>query len=109
MDCFLFAKEVRFLVISECNQNPVFNKSPQPFVSPISSKQTITQLRWLVACFLLRRPRFDPTSGHVGFVVDNVAFKNVFSEYLARSHSTKFSIFISHPDKLKLKTKLLGL
>jgi hypothetical protein len=35
----------------------------------------------LVAGFPLRRPGFDPGSGHVGFVVDKVAPGQVFSEY----------------------------
>jgi hypothetical protein len=29
----------------------------------------------------LRRPGFEPGSGHVGFVVDKVALRQVFSEY----------------------------
>jgi hypothetical protein len=35
----------------------------------------------LVAGFQPRRPGFEPTSGHVGFVVDKVALGQVFSEY----------------------------
>jgi hypothetical protein len=35
----------------------------------------------LIAGFPPRRFRFDPRSGHVGFVVDKVALEQVFSEY----------------------------
>jgi hypothetical protein len=38
-------------------------------------------LRWLVAGFPPRRPGFDLRSGHVGFVVDKVAFRQVSFEY----------------------------
>jgi hypothetical protein len=35
----------------------------------------------LVAGFPPRRPGFEPTSGHVGFVVDKMAPGQVFSKY----------------------------
>jgi hypothetical protein len=38
-------------------------------------------LRRLVAGFLLRRPWFEPRSGHVGFVMDKVLLEKNFSEY----------------------------
>jgi hypothetical protein len=41
-----------------------------------------------------RWPRFEPESGHVGFVVDTVALGQVFSEYFgspANLHSTNCS------------------
>jgi hypothetical protein len=38
-------------------------------------------LRRLVAGFPLRRPGFELESGHVGFVVDKVALRQVFSQY----------------------------
>jgi hypothetical protein len=40
---------------------------------------------WLVAGFPPRRPEFEPTSGHVGFVVDKVILGQVFSEYFGFS------------------------
>jgi hypothetical protein len=39
-------------------------------------------LRRLVAGFPPRRPGFDPSSGHVGFLVETVALGQVFSEHL---------------------------
>jgi hypothetical protein len=38
-------------------------------------------LKRLVAGFPPRRPGFYPRSGHVGFVVDKVALRQVFSEF----------------------------
>jgi hypothetical protein len=38
-------------------------------------------LRWLVAGFPSQKPGFEPRSGHVGFVMDKVALRQVFSEY----------------------------
>jgi hypothetical protein len=35
----------------------------------------------LVSGFPPRRPEFEPQFGHVGFVVDKVALRQVFSEY----------------------------
>jgi hypothetical protein len=43
--------------------------------------EAVPYLRRLVAGFPPRLPRFDPRSGHVGFVVDKVALGQVFSEY----------------------------
>jgi hypothetical protein len=43
--------------------------------------KTVPYLRRLVAGFPPRRPGFDPRSGLVGFVVDKVALRQVFSEY----------------------------
>jgi hypothetical protein len=43
--------------------------------------EAVPQLRLLVAGFLLRRPGFEPWSGHVGFVVDKAALGQVFLEY----------------------------
>jgi hypothetical protein len=42
---------------------------------------TTVVLRRLVAGFQPRLPRFEPRSGHMGFVVDEVALGQVFSEY----------------------------
>jgi hypothetical protein len=41
----------------------------------------VSRLRRLVDGFPPRWPEFDPRSGHVGFVVDEVALGQVFSEY----------------------------
>jgi hypothetical protein len=38
--------------------------------------KAVPQLRRLVAGFPQRRPGFEPRSGHVGFVVDNVALRH---------------------------------
>jgi hypothetical protein len=42
--------------------------------------QAMPQLRQLVAGFPPQLPGFSPGSGHVGFVVDNVAQGQVFSK-----------------------------
>jgi hypothetical protein len=39
---------------------------------------SVQQLRQLVAGIALHRPSFNPTSAHVGFVVDKVAVGQVF-------------------------------
>jgi hypothetical protein len=49
----------------------------------IQTKQSRAKLRRLVAGFSQRRPRIDPKSGHVGFVVDELPLGRVFSEYSA--------------------------
>jgi hypothetical protein len=57
----------------------------------------VPQLRQLVAGFPARRPGFHLRSGHVGFVVDEVALGQVFSKYFrfpANSHSTDCSTLI---------------
>jgi hypothetical protein len=41
----------------------------------------VPELRRLIAGFPQRRPKFEPRSGHVGFVVDKVALRQFFSEY----------------------------
>jgi hypothetical protein len=46
-----------------------------------SRRKAVPWLRRLVAGFPPRRPVFDPKSGHMGFVVDNAALGQVFSEY----------------------------
>jgi hypothetical protein len=54
----------------------------------------VSLLRWLVAGFPLWLFRFEPRSGHVGFVVDKVALGQVFSKYLVspvNHHSTNCS------------------
>jgi hypothetical protein len=43
--------------------------------------QAVLWLRRLVAGFPPRRPKFEPRSGHVGFVVDKVSLGRVSSEY----------------------------
>jgi hypothetical protein len=45
----------------------------------------LDQLKRLVAGFPPRRPGFDPGSGQVGFMVDKVALRRVFSEYFGFS------------------------
>jgi hypothetical protein len=63
--------------------------------------KAVPQLRRLVAGFPPRRPGLEPRSGHVGFVVDEVALGQVFpstSVSPANFHSTDCSILtIYHP------------
>jgi hypothetical protein len=44
----------------------------------------------LVARLLRRRPVFDPGSVHVGFVVDEVALRQGFTEYFGLPQSISF-------------------
>jgi hypothetical protein len=44
-------------------------------------RETVPQLRRLVAGFPPRWPGFEPRSDHVGFVMDQVALGQIFSEY----------------------------
>jgi hypothetical protein len=63
-------------------------------------KMAAPWLRRLVAGFPPRRPGFEPSSGHVGFVVDKAALGQGFSEHVspANSHSTDCStLIIYHP------------
>jgi hypothetical protein len=50
----------------------------------------VPYLRRLVAGFPLRRPGFDPRSGHVGFVLYKVALWQVFSEYFGFLYQFSF-------------------
>jgi hypothetical protein len=45
------------------------------------AQRAVPQLRRLLAGFPLRRPGFEPGSGHVGFVVDKVSLGQVFYKY----------------------------
>jgi hypothetical protein len=57
-----------------------------------------TKLKRLVAGFPPRRPRFEPGSGHVGFVVDKVALGQVFSEYFGFPRYSSFhQLLHNHP------------
>jgi hypothetical protein len=51
----------------------------------------------LVAGFPPRRPGFKPGSSHVGFVVDNVALGQVFSEYFGFPCQSLFHQFLFSP------------
>jgi hypothetical protein len=42
-------------------------------MGPTKQQKAAPQLRWLVAVFPPWWPGFEPTSGHVGFVVDKLA------------------------------------
>jgi hypothetical protein len=44
---------------------------------------TMPELMWLITGFPLWWLAFEPRSGHVGFVVDNVALRQVFSKYFS--------------------------
>jgi hypothetical protein len=46
--------------------------------------------------FPLQQPRFDLSSGHVGFVVDKGALGQITSVSFANSQSTNYSTFINH-------------
>jgi hypothetical protein len=43
-----------------------------------SQKKAVPYLRWLIAGFVLWKPRFNPRSGHVRFVVDIVTLERSF-------------------------------
>jgi hypothetical protein len=51
-------------------------------------RQVMPFFRWLAAGFSLRFGGFEAASSHVGFLVDNVALGQVFSEYFS---------FLCHP------------
>jgi hypothetical protein len=53
-------------------------------------RDSVSQLRRLVAGFQQRRQGFDRRSGHAGFVVDKVVLGHVFSEYF--SFNCQFSL-----------------
>jgi hypothetical protein len=55
-------------------------------------------MKGLVAGFPLRWPRFEPGSGHVEFVVDKVALRQVFSEYFGFPCQSSFhQLLHNHP------------
>jgi hypothetical protein len=61
------------------------------------NRGVVPKFRWLVAGFPPRRPWFEPRSGHVGFMVDKVAwgtFPPSTSVSPANSHSTDCYTFI---------------
>jgi hypothetical protein len=58
--------------------NKIFIKSD---ITELYRNKAVPQLKRLVAGFPPRRPRFEPGSSHVGFLVDKVALGQVFSEY----------------------------
>jgi hypothetical protein len=65
-----YLKEILFIFIF-----PVFHvKTSYP------AAEAVPWLRWLVTGFPPRRAGFESGSGHVEFVVDKVAMKQVFSE-----------------------------
>jgi hypothetical protein len=53
--------------------------------------KAVPQLKRLVADFPLRRPKIEPGSGHVGFVVDKAALGQVFSEYFGFPWQSSFT------------------
>jgi hypothetical protein len=63
-------------------------------------------LRRLVADFPPQRPGFKPRSGYVGFVVDKVALRHVFSEYFSFQSQFSFHrLFHIHHLSSKAGTK----
>jgi hypothetical protein len=54
---------------------------PSFLMLALSGGEAVPYLKRLVAGFSPRWPGFDPRSGYVGFVVDKVAFGQVFSKY----------------------------
>jgi hypothetical protein len=58
---------------------------------------SVPQLRRLVAGFPQRLPEFEPRSGHVEFVLHEVALEQVFSEYFGFLCQFSF-IIIYHPE-----------
>jgi hypothetical protein len=53
-------------------------------------------LKRLVAGFPPRRPGLEPGSGQVGFVVDKVALRQVFSEYFGFPCQSSFHQILHH-------------
>jgi hypothetical protein len=62
-------------------------------------------VRAVVAGFPLRRPWFEPMTGHVGFVLDKSILKQVLSEYFGFP-SAKFSASLTRP--VVIFTPLVG-
>jgi hypothetical protein len=61
----------------------------------VKRQQAAPQLKRLVAGFPPRRPGFKTGSSHVGFVVDEVALGQVFSEYFGFPCQSSFHQFFS--------------
>jgi hypothetical protein len=60
------------------------------------SDKAMPQLRRLVAGFPPWRPGFESMSGHMGFVVDEVALGHVFSEYFGYPCQFYQMLYIHH-------------
>jgi hypothetical protein len=68
--------------------------------------RAVSRLRQLVAGLLPRRPRFDPRSVHVGFVMDKVALGHVFPRVL-RFSPVSFIPPVLHYTEKRNKKKLI--
>jgi hypothetical protein len=60
------------------------------FVTHFLSGIALPELKRLVASFPPQQPGFDPGSGQVGFFVDKVALRQVFSEYFGFPYQSTF-------------------
>jgi hypothetical protein len=74
-------------------------KNIHRFINPNSKRSLHMAAPWLkrlVAGFPYRRPRFEPGSGQVGFVVGKVALGQVFSEYFGFPCQSSFHQILHH-------------
>jgi hypothetical protein len=92
------------------NATQAINWAPSPLIgcpkllvpyirsSPLNLKAAVPYLRRLDAGVPARRPGFNPMSGHVGFVVDKVVLRQVFSEYFGIPCQFSFHLLLHiHP------------
>jgi hypothetical protein len=66
-----------------------------PLGTTISNTVVVLQFRTAAISFPLRRSLFEPSSGHVGFVVDRAALRQAVSKdfrFLADSPSARCSV-----------------
>jgi hypothetical protein len=84
--------------IQSSRSPPTFRRTVLTPSSGSKSKPIkLAALKRLVAGFPPRRPRFDPVSGQVGFVVDKVALGLFYSEYFGFPCQSLFYRIILHP------------
>jgi hypothetical protein len=73
-----------------------------------SKDKVMPQLRRLVTGFPPRRPEFKPGSGHVGFVVDELALGQVFSEYFGFPCQLAFHLLLHNYHDLSSGAGTIG-
>jgi hypothetical protein len=92
METHLYFSIPLFSVITEYRDNLTLGTGVA-----YSDTKAVPQFRPSVAVFPSRRHGFNPRSDHVGFMVDKVALRQVFTDssvFTANSHSTDCSTFI---------------
>jgi hypothetical protein len=65
-------------------------------------------LRWLVTGFPPWWPRLEPRPGHVGFVMDKVALKQVFYEYFGYFCQFSFHQLLSTDHQFSFRAGTIG-